>query len=218
MYLHCGNCRVYAKMNRINIVQFLCTKNLFRGEMVIKTFEFQKNINARLWIDELPDSKIEPTSVLENTVVTNCKQKWNLNKVGLELYLSRRHFSFYGLLGIQILPADEQNKLCIKVYSVDSNDKLFDDTIAYDRKTVYCGVLNEYAGHINQKIRDFMQNNSNMPPGTIVFITGAHCEVGSSKALFGMITEILLNILLLNKTEYCEEDIQKLIDDSFIFP
>lgn len=184
---------------------------------MINTFECSKDIKVRLWIDELPNSMIKAPPVFETKVVTYCNEKWNVSKIGLELYLPRRHHSNYGFLGIEILSSNEQNTLCAKVHSSNSNNALFKDTIAYEEKTVYCGLPDEYSEPINRKIQDFMQTNPNLPSGTIDFIAGAHCEVGSSKVVFGMIADTLLNILSLNKREYSTLEIQKYLDDILVF-
>ena len=185
---------------------------------MFSTIEFPKGTKARIWIDELPDSRIDASYVIENKVATYCKEGWNVNKIALELYLPKRHHSNYGLLGIETLSTREQNTLFANIRSNNSNSKLYENTMGYGGKTVYCGLLDEYAETINRKILDFALRNSNLPSGTIDFIAGAHCEIGSSKAVFGMITEILLSLLYLNKKEYSDMEIQKHIDNLLIFP
>jgi hypothetical protein len=184
---------------------------------LIKSIAIPKDRKVRLWIDELPDSMIKSTSVLENAVITNCKQNWNIKKIGIELYLPQRHHSNYGFLGIEILPVNEHDTLFTNVHYVNSNERQFGDTIAYEHKTVYCGIREEYAETIHHKTQEIVKISPALPPGAVNIITGAHCEIGSSKALFRTITEIILSILMLNRVELSDMEIQKIVKDLLAF-
>jgi hypothetical protein len=174
--------------------------------------EDQKGTRIRLWIDELPDSVIENVQFIESKCCTHSKRNWNATKLGVEVCL-QKHNSNYGLLGLEVFPPDEQNILSIKVYYTNSDEKLFSDTLAHSKKTVFSALPREYAVAIAERVKNFLQQIPDLPSGTLAITVGAHCEIGSSKALFGIIAEILLNILMINGEKGDILKIQEIADN-----
>ena len=140
---------------------------------------------------------------------------WNVKSIGLEFY-SQRHISNYGLLGIEILPTDKPDMLNSEVYYNDKDFAHFDDTLAFNKRSVFSALPKEYAETVSSKIQEFFEQNSNTPSGTLIVRVAAHCEVGSSIALFRIITDTLINILLLNKSCLCDDEVQELLEKLLI--
>lgn len=181
---------------------------------MVRQFNYNTGTKIRLWIDELPNSAVNSSQFIEHTAKTNCDKNWNIRSVAIEFY-SQRHISNYGLLGIEILPVPKPSTLDAKIYY--ANDGLhFNDTLAFNKKTVFSALPEEYVETVSQKAQEFFKQNINLPAGTLIIRTAAHCQVGSSMALFGIITNALLSILSLNKHDFLDEEVQKLLEELLI--
>lgn len=181
---------------------------------MVKQFEYNFGMKVRLWVDELPKSSFDSCQFIKYKVNTNSGENWKIKSAAIEFY-SQRHVSNYGLLGIEVLPALKPRTLNIIIYYANEGE-CYRDALSYSKKTVFSTLPEEYLETVYQKIQEFCEQNIYIPSGTLVIRVAAHCEVGSSKALFGLITIALLNILLLNKYDLSDEEVQKILEKFLI--
>ena len=177
---------------------------------MVQSFEFSKGRKVRLWIDELPPPPINDVLFIKAHTLVLGTCSGSTTKMAMELSL-QKHNSSYGLLGVELIPVCNQDYLEIKVCYSTKNTNIFNETLAYNKSTVFSTLPEEYAETILKRSVDFARNHPSFPTGQLIITTGAHCEVGSSKALFGIITDILLSLLVLNKSKYDDNEIETLL-------
>lgn len=85
------------------------------------------------------------------------------------------------------------------------------------KKQFFLTLPEEYAETVFKKSVDFIQNHSDFPSGKLIFNTAAHCEVGSSKAIFGILTDILLHLLLVNERKFDSKAFEEILNRALIF-
>ncbi|MCT8978826.1 hypothetical protein N4T77_19800 [Clostridium sp. CX1] len=170
-----------------------------------------KFIRARLWTDELPELKYNTIEVLKVDIETVNAENWQQKYLGLELSLSRNS-SNYALLGVKYVPSKEK-VLKVKVNVGMSNDVILKNNIAQEIDEVHVGIPKEYAAPIINYIQENI-NKINIPPGTLLFNTGAHGYIGSSQTVFLLSTKILINMIHKDLKSIYEDDLIKVIDES----
>jgi hypothetical protein len=179
---------------------------------MIELFELTKGIKIRLWVNELPEGIIRGHLHLSGYIHSIGTDIWRERRVAVELSLPK-HNSSYGLLGLEFFPNCEQEGLEIQVNYCDTNNNLFHGTLARVKNTVFSNLPKEYAEAVIKKTIGIIRENPCIPSGSLVFSLGAHCEIGSSRFLFGIITEILLRMLFLNKDNYAIGEIERILKD-----
>lgn len=148
---------------------------------------------GNLWIDEPSDIVYESNKILEIEMIKDNWKKWEDISLAIELFLKNRHASNYVLLGFNY-KYEHIGKLKVKVKSSIYDGTIVENTLVSERDEVHAGIPQEYAEQILEVANECL-SNIGCSEGTITFDIGAHGYIGSSKAIFGIATEILLKLL-----------------------
>lgn len=170
--------------------------------IVLKNLGQMKKIN--LWVNEEIICKDEILEVLQHSVVKESWIKWKDVSYVMELGIGHRHMSNYAMLGMKY-QYKETGKLDIKICITSEEGRLIQDTIAQKGDEVHTGIPKEYGEEILNVATAYL-NVHNCSAGELIFNFGAHGYCGSSQAVFGLVTSILLRYLQNN----CESDINNM--------
>ncbi|WP_105176500.1 MULTISPECIES: hypothetical protein [Clostridium] len=148
---------------------------------------------CNLWINEKPNIEYECIKKLEEVIIKNEWVKWGNISYVIELNLKHRHSSNYVLLGISYKYEDTK-KLVIRVNSSIEDGEIVGNTLVSNSDEVHAGIPLEYSEEVIRVANTYL-NSIDCSSGTITFDIGAHGYIGSSSAIFGVATEVLLKIL-----------------------
>lgn len=164
----------------------------------------EKSSKINLWINEnlAFDEKI--LEVLHEEVKSNEVVSWKDITYIVEFYIGQKHMSNYAMLGMEYIYKNT-GKLDVKVCVSNDEGKILENTIAMPGDEVHSGIPKEYGEKILQVAASYFRVH-NYGTGEIVFFMGAHGYYGSSQAVFGLATNILLNCL----EKKCESDVKML--------
>ena len=170
--------------------------------IVLNNVGIMKKCN--LWINEYPNVEYDCLKELNGVIVKDSWLAWDSVFYMIEINLKQRHSSNYALLGMSY-KHDDTGELEIKVNSSGEDGKIIENTLVSKSDEVHSGIPLEYSEEILKRAMDLL-NNVDCSSGTITFDIGGHGYVGSSSAIFGTASEILLKILINNN----KNDIQKI--------
>lgn len=119
------------------------------------------------------------------------------------------HVSSYGLLGATFYPKEGGNELKIEVRTNEERVP-YPDSISLHKGYSYLGLESEYAQAVLDRAVAFFSGSA--PSGMLLFDTAAYCDVGSSIAVFSLITQILLEILFDSEHPVSENQIKEICE------
>lgn len=163
---------------------------------------------CNLWIDEQPNIEYKCIKELKEVIVKNKWIKWDSVSYMIEVNLKQRHSSNYALLGISY-KYEDTNMLVVKVNSSREDGEIIENTLVSNSDEVHAGIPLEYSEEVMKCANTYL-SSIDCSPGTITFDIGGHGYIGSSSAIFGIVTEILLKILSSNNKNNIQE-IEKIV-------
>ncbi len=163
---------------------------------------------CNLWINEKPNIEYKCIKELQEVIIKNEWVKWDTVSYVIEVNLKQRHSSNYVLLGISYKYEDTK-KLVIKVNSSGEDGEIIGNMLVSNSDEVHAGIPLEYSEEVI-KVANTYLNTIACSSGTITFDIGGHGYIGSSSAIFGVATEILLRILSSNNKNDIQE-IEKMV-------
>ena len=163
---------------------------------------------CNLWINEKPDIEYEYLKELHEIIIKDKWVNWDSVSYVIEIRIIGRHACNYALLGISFEHGNS-DKLVIKVNSSDLDGKIIESSIASLDDEIHVGIPLEYSEEVFNVAKNYL-NGVPCSSGTITFDIAAHGYVGSSSAIFGIATEILLKILSANNKNNIQE-IEKIV-------
>lgn len=181
--------------------------------MMITLNDIGMHRKGRLWINEIPDNTtfIGDTTVTDD-IKTSSKNSWDKKSVVLELCLPRNN-SNYALLGVEYHPKINDGKIEVQIEASEKENVIYEDSIAMFVK-IHIGILPEYAEAIRETLCNYLTQNDFVPSGKLIIRIGAHCEVGSSRKLFSILTEAVMTLLSKDLTQIQNDNIQKLVKEA----
>lgn len=175
--------------------------------IVLNNVGIMKKCN--LWINERPNIEYKCLKELNEVIVKDNWLMWDSVSYMIEIYLKQRHSSNYALLGMSY-EHDDVNKLKIKVNSSGEDGEIIENTLVFKSDEVHAGIPSEYSEEVLKRAKIFL-NSVDCSSGTIIFDIGGHGYIGSSSAIFGTASEILLKLLINNKDDI--RKIEKIVFD-----
>lgn len=160
----------------------------------MKLIELGKTKKVRVSFENVSELIVPNYNKLETDLNTGISAINENRSFTLELLLPF-HASYYAVLGAKYTQVTGSDSLHIEARYLDANTENYENTIAYNKKTVYKGLSKEYVETVLKTAIEYSQYN-NVPSGKIVFDAAACCEVGSSTLLFRIVTKIVLHSLL----------------------
>ncbi len=174
--------------------------------IILDLGEFKR---GRLWINEMPNIKMEVTSSFEEVVEVNNYQQWEEKVITLELLLAPRDISNYALLGVKYNPTST-NMLNIQVNATNFNGSILQDNIALLTDEVHMGIPQAYVSSIISTAKE-KAKELNFPAGSLIFEIGAHGYVGSSKVAFAILTKVLMGLISKNMKDIFTEELNEMV-------
>lgn len=99
------------------------------------------------------------------------------------------------MLAAQVQPHNEQDCVKVSIAFTHENIVRFEKSCLTDPSYVYKGLPEEYVDRVIDHICSVILEKESYPQCHIIIENAANCEVGSSPVFFGMIAEIIANII-----------------------
>lgn len=167
---------------------------------MIKTFDY-RNGEIKITYNESPavkdykyDWKKYQIGITTFPVLLNYR-------LGVELEIRKGGRICYGMLGVQVQPEKEINRVKIDVAFTKGNSIRYYDSCLFNGSRVYKGLPEEYLESVIRKVTSEILKRDKFPQYKVLFEYAANCEVGSSPMIYGMISEIIINIISENACE-----------------
>lgn len=107
----------------------------------------------------------------------------------------------YGMLVAQVEPTKEENHVTLSVEYTKKNIVKYQDSQLLNDKYVYKGLLEEYLDWVLERTGLSILKKEKYPQCKIAFSDAANCEVGSSPMLFGIIAEMLIDMIYIGSCD-----------------
>lgn len=101
----------------------------------------------------------------------------------------------YGMLAAQVDPHEEQDCVELSVAYTRENTIKYTGSCLVDDTYVYKGLPEEYVEKVINSISSTILQKETYPQCSICIENAANCEVGSSPMIFGIIADIMTNII-----------------------
>jgi len=167
---------------------------------VIKVFRY-KNGEIRINYDEPPLIKDYKYEWIKKQIRAKTFKLSSSFLLGVELAVHKGGRICYGMLAAQVKPHSKQDCVNLSLAFTQKNTIKFEDACVIDGTHVYKGLPEEYTSEIINKIYSVISQKESYPQCNIIFEDSANCEVGSSPIIFGIIAEIITNIIFLGSVD-----------------
>lgn len=165
-----------------------------------RIFEYKNGEIKVIW-NEIPMHKDYEETYLRETI----EKKTNLSvtpfSVGVELKKHTGGRIIYGMLMAHIEPGKEKNTVKISIAYTKKNTIRYEDSILWDDAFVFKGLEEQYVENVYRSICKTINKKEDYLQCDICFDYAANCEVGSSPMLFGMIAEMIMEIIYVNSVK-----------------
>jgi len=179
-----------------------------RGENYMFVLSWNYN-RARIWLDEFPDWKLAKAHVFEHRQEASEMKETDARLAAIELFIPTGGRAYYGALGAEFVPASEK-QLVVQVLISLEEGQMIPDALASRNDTVHVGLPQEYLQGVLHGILNTSEIHL-LGSGTLRFCRAASGSLGSSIKLFGILTALVIQLLLLDKDAVSEEQLIKLI-------
>jgi hypothetical protein len=173
-----------------------------------------KNAKIKYWINELPLINMPKCWTVEEQLLTQCDGIFTNTRLALEMFL-HKDAGYYGMLGVEYYPELCSDKIKIAFNYTTKNALKYDDTLLQCSGEVFLGLMKEYLPYTRKSVRDYLYNSNKMPSGVLNFNIAAHNEVGSSPKLFGVISEMLIELIVKTNDRSFNEKMDDLVKNVF---
>lgn len=116
-------------------------------------------------------------------------------ELGIELKVHKAGRICYGMLMAQVQPHSKKNYVDISLAYTHKNIVKYEKSFLNNDAYVYKGLPEEYAEEVINRINSSILEKGSYPQCSIIFEEAANCEVGSSPIIFGIIVDIITNII-----------------------
>lgn len=167
---------------------------------MVKVFEYKNGQIKILW-NEQPMIKNYEYSWYKEEISAKTYKVSKEFFIGLEAKINRGGRICYGMLSAKVQPYDKKDKVKISVATTHKNTVRYEKSILFDNAYVYKGLPEEYIKQMNSSIVKTILEKERYPQCAISFEDAINCEVGSSSMLFGVIAEIIVNLICTSTEE-----------------
>ena len=115
--------------------------------------------------------------------------------LGVELQIHTGGRICYGMLCTKVQPFDERNTVKISIAFTQENTVKYKNSILLDDRYVFKGLPEEYLEKVSNCICGRIREKREFPQCEIVLMHAANCEVGSSPMSFGLISNLLIDLI-----------------------
>lgn len=129
--------------------------------------------------------------------------------LGLELKIHTGGRICYGMLAAQIKPHDEHDCVNVSLAFTSENTSRYGESCLMADTYVYKGLPEEYVEQVTQSIGSAILKKDRYPQCNIVIGDAANCEVGSSPMIFGIMADIMIDLICTgSEDEFVNMDIE----------
>ena len=164
------------------------------GYRMIKVFKY-KNGEIRIKYNEPPLVRDYKYEWIKKQIRIKTFKLSSPFLLGVELAVHKGGRICYGMLAAQVKPHSKQDCVNLSLAFTQENTITFEDACIINDTHVYKGLPKEYTSEIIKKIYSLISQKESYPQCSIIFEDSANCEVGSSPIIFGIIAEIITNII-----------------------
>lgn len=107
----------------------------------------------------------------------------------------------YGMLAAKVQPHDDKDIVKVAIAVTHENLIHYEGSLLLNDTYVYEGLPEEYINQIKSSIIKTVLDKEKYPQCIISFENAANCEVGSSPMLFGMIAELIVDLICTSSKE-----------------
>jgi len=177
----------------------------------MKEYNLKSYKKMRLWINEELEFQPEIKTVFTKTIDNHSYGIHNINdkSIIVEIFFPR-NYSYYGLLGIKY---SSDNKLSINISINEENNLKYQDSLSYSDKNLNIGLSEEYSTAI-MDTAILKLNELQIPSGNFEFNIAISDSIGSSNKVFSIITNILLELLIVRDYNFTEEMLEEIIKNA----
>ncbi len=161
---------------------------------MVKLFKY-KNGEIKIMWNAKPMLKDHEYSWYSNQIETKTYQFSSSFLLGVELKVHKGGRICYGMLMAQVQPYDKQNCVDISLAYTHKNTVKYEGSCLYNDTYVYKGLPEEYVGQVINSISSSILKKDSYPQCSITLEESVNCEVGSSPIIFGIIADIITNII-----------------------
>lgn len=170
-----------------------------------------KNGEIKVTWNENPMQKDYEYEWLKCRIRSKTYQCLSSFSLGVELKIHRGGRICYGMLVAQILPHSERDCVKISVAFTSKNTIKYEKSCLINDTYVYKGLPEEYAGQVIASISSAILKTDCYPQCNIIIEDAANCEIGSSPMIFGIVADIITNIICTGS----ENEIQNIDIENF---
>lgn len=161
---------------------------------MIKVFKY-KNGEIKIMWNEQPMHKNYKYDWYYKTIKKNTYKINESSLIGVEMKINKGGRICYGMLMAQVKPYEILDEVRISIEFTHKNTTRYYNSLLFNDSYVYKGLPEEYVEQISDSIVEVISEKEDFPQCNISFEYAANCEIGSSPMLFGIIAEIIVNII-----------------------
>lgn len=154
-----------------------------------------KNGEIKVFWNETPMHKDYEESLLVKELSKKTKKVEDSFAVGVELKINKGGRICYGMLRARMQPIQKYDTVNLSIAYTHRNTVRYEDSFLINDKYVYKGLPEEYISQVFCGISSAIDEKAEYLQCDIFFDYAANCEVGSSPMIFGLIAEMLINIV-----------------------
>ncbi len=153
---------------------------------------------VQVWLGELPDWQYEETEVAERHQETTQVCFTETRRAAVELFLPRGGRAYYGALGAEFVPG-QQERLLIQVPFSASGSHPIRPSIAGKVDVVRIGLAHEYVGSVLDGVLS-LNPGQLLGKGDLRFCCASYGKFGSSPWLFQGLGRIVVKLLSMDRS------------------
>jgi len=161
---------------------------------MIKVFKY-KNGEIKIMWNEQPMHKSYEYDRYNKIIKKNTYKVNESSLIGMEMNINKGGRICYGMLMAQVKPSEILDEVRISIEFTHKNTARYYNSSLFNDTHVYKGLPEEYVEQISDSIVKVISEKVDFPQCDISFEYAANCEIGSSPMLFGIIAEIIMNII-----------------------
>jgi hypothetical protein len=165
---------------------------------------------ARFWWNELPPASFVATKTIEREVDVRARSALVAHSAAVEVLVPHGAMASYGLLGVEVEPADS-SFLTIKVGVSRASGPPLPKALAEVMDDVRIGLPAEYAEAVAEGAAKGFARGISGCGGVLSFRCAAHGQVGSNVGTFSALAEVLVHLPWIGKDQRATPPLAELL-------
>ena len=162
---------------------------------MVKVFKYRNGEVKVTWDEQPPMFKDYEYEWQYEEIKTKTYKTLESFFIGAEVMIHTGGRMCYGMLTAKVQPNDEKDIVKVAIAVTHENTIHYEGSLLLDDTYVYKGLPEEYINQIKSNIIKTVLDKETYPQCVISFEDAANCEVGSSPMLFGMVAELIVDLI-----------------------